>query len=200
MSRAIIGVDIDNVLCETSRCMVSYYNQLANDNLTLVDIKQYYIEEFVKPEWKEEFYKLFLHTEFWKTVNIIENAQKYINQLIEDDFRIIFITSTEPYNYYKKSKWLARMFPNINLRDSLISIKDKQITSAYVDTLIDDYPNNLIDRYDDYGNYLIADYKKIIFDYNGEYMWTKDFKCDNINSFRANNWYDAYCCIKGLYL
>ena len=192
ISKAIIGIDIDNVLCETSKCMIEYYNKLANDNLTIADINNYYIEEFVKTEWKDNFYKLFLDTKFWKTVTIIKDAQKYIHKLIEDDYRIIFITSTEPYNYYKKSNWLSRMFPNINLRDSLVSIKDKQMMSANIDFLIDDYPKNLENIYDNYGNYLTANYKKIIFDYNGQYMWTKNFKCDNVNSFRATNWCEVY--------
>ena len=76
ISKAIIGIDIDNVLCETSKCMIEYYNKLANDNLTIADINNYYIEEFVKTEWKDNFYKLFLDTKSWKTVTIIKDAQK----------------------------------------------------------------------------------------------------------------------------
>ena len=57
----------------------------------------------------------------------------------------------------------------INMKDSLVSLKDKQLMSAYVDVLIDDYPKNLEDIVDDYGNSLKANYKKIIFDYDEMY-------------------------------
>lgn len=172
--------------------MIDYYNKLSGDNLKIQYIKSCYIEDYVLPEWKENFYKLFLDKEFWKTVSVIEDSQKYINKLIEDGFRIIFITSTEPYNYYKKSKWLKRLFPNINLRDSLVSIKDKQLMSGCIDFLIDDSPFNLENKFDNYGNYLVAKYKKIIFNYNNTYNWTKNFECDNTNSFMALNWKQVY--------
>jgi len=171
--------------------MVDYYNSLSGDNLKFQDITDYYMEKFVNPVWQTDFYKLFLDTNFWKTVKIIDGAQEYVNQLIKDDFRVIFVTSTEPYNFYKKSKWLMRTFPNIDLRDSLISIKDKQLLS-YLDILIDDYPKNLIDKKDNYGNLLKAKYKKILFDLDGQYMWTKTFGYDNEDSFRAFNWDDVY--------
>lgn len=199
MSKAIIAIDIDGVVCNTGQAMINYYNKLSGDNLTLLDIKNYYIEEQVLPEWKKDFHKLFLDTKFWKTTIVIEDSQKYINKLIDNNYRIIFATSAEPYNFYKKSSWLKKIFPNINLRDSLVSIKDKQLLSNSIDLMIDDYPKNLENKYDDYGNYLIADYNKIIFDYNGEYTWTKNFECNNINTFRATNWEEIYKIIEEMY-
>ena len=198
MSKAIIGVDIDGVLCNTGQAMIDYYNSLSGDNLTLLDIKNYYIEEYVKPEWKKDFHKLFLDNKFWKTVKVINDAQKYVDKLIDNDYRIVLVTSTEPYNFYKKSRWLSRMFPKINLRDNLISCKDKQLMSSYIDILIDDYPKNLQNKYDNYGNYLTADYIKIMFDHNGQYAWTKEFKCNNVDSFRVHNWQETYDLICAL--
>ena len=192
MSKGIIGIDIDNVTCNTSSAIIDYYNKLSGDNLKLSDINEYYIENFVLPEWKDKFHKLFMDKKFWKTVNIIEDCQYYINKLIENGYRIVFITSTEPYNYYKKSKWLSRMFPNIDLRDSLISIKDKQLMSTYIDYLVDDYNKNLEDKFDNYGNFLEAKYRKIIFNCNDTYNWTKNFVCDGVNSFMALNWKQVY--------
>lgn len=187
------------MVCNTGQAVINYYNNLSGDTLKLSDIKEYYIENFVLPEWKDKFHKLFLEKNFWKTVTILDECQYYINKLIEDDFRVVFITSTEPYNYYKKSNWLHKMFAKINLKDSLVSLKDKQLMSAYVDVLIDDYPKNLEDTIDDYGNSLKANYKKIIFDYNGQYTWTKKFECNNIDTFRATNWEEVYKIIIKLF-
>jgi len=198
MSKLIIGVDVDNVICNTSETVLKYYNKRADDNLTTEDIKTYYIEDYVKPNWKDGFYNIFLNKTIWKNINEIKDCRKYINKLIENDYRIIFVTSTEPYNYYKKSKWLSKLFPNINIRDSLICIKDKQLLSGNIDILIDDCPKNLSDIIDNYGNKLTANYKKIIFDYEGKYGWTKSFKVDNVDKFKAYSWEDVYKKIIGI--
>ena len=198
MSKLIIGVDVDNVICNTSETVLKYYNKRADDNLTTEDIKTYYIEDYVKPNWKDGFYNIFLNKTIWKNINEIKDCRKYINKLIENDYRIIFVTSTEPYNYYKKSKWLSKLFPNINIRDSLICIKDKQLLSSNIVVLIDDCPKNLSDIIDNYGNKLTANYKKIIFDYEGKYGWTKSFKVDNVDKFKAYSWEDVYKKIIGI--
>ena len=70
---------------------------------------------------------------------------------------------------------------------------------SYLDILVDDYPKNLLDKTDGYGNLLTADYKKILFDLDGQYMWTKNFKCDNRDSFRAFNWNDVYDIVHKLF-
>lgn len=198
MSKAIIGIDIDNVCCTTTQAVLDHYNELANDNLVLTDVSNYYIEKFVKDEFKKDFYKIFLEPAMWKRIQLIPDSDTIINKLLSEDYRIIFVTSTEPYNFFKKSEWLGRIFPDFDLRSNLISIKDKQLISQ-IDLLIDDYPKNLQDKVDDYGNLMIANYKKILFDFDGQYMWTKDFQEDNVNSFRSYNWNDVYHVVHKLF-
>ena len=57
----IIGIDIDNVLCTTTKAVLSVYNEDAEDNLKVENIKSYYIENFVKSEFKENFYSYLIH-------------------------------------------------------------------------------------------------------------------------------------------
>ena len=39
----IIGIDIDNVLCTTTKAVLSVYNEDAEDNLKVENLKSYYI-------------------------------------------------------------------------------------------------------------------------------------------------------------
>ena len=62
----IIGVDCDNVLNNLTESVLKVYNEDYNDDLTPDDITDYYIENFVKPECKDNFYKLFTDKRVWK--------------------------------------------------------------------------------------------------------------------------------------
>lgn len=173
----IIGIDIDNVLNNLCEAVLSVYNEDAADNLKVKDIKTYYIENFVKLEFKENFNSYFLNRRVWKRIQLIEDCQKYIAKLFREGNEIIFITSTEPQNLPKKANWLKRNFPFINIRKALYSCPRKQYMSG-IDILIDDASHNLYN----------SNYKGIIFDY----PWNRNFKEDNINYFRAKNWKDIY--------
>ena len=54
-----IGIDIDNVLNNLCEAVLSVYNEEADDNLKVSDITKYNIENFVKPQYKDGFYKIF---------------------------------------------------------------------------------------------------------------------------------------------
>ena len=54
-----ICIDIDGVVNNLPETVIDVYNEDYNDNLTINDITKYNIENFVKPEAKENFYKYF---------------------------------------------------------------------------------------------------------------------------------------------
>ena len=172
-----IGIDIDNVLNNLCESVLLVYNEDSGDNLNINNITSYYIENFVKERFKENFKNYFLDRRVWKKIQIIKNCQKYIAKLYNDGNNIIFITSTEQENLQKKASWLKKNFPFLNIRKALYSCPKKQYMSG-IDLLIDDAPQN----------FYRAKYKGIILDY----PWNKEFKEDNINFFRAKNWEDIY--------
>ena len=45
-----IGIDIDNVLVNTTECVLEYLNERTGLNLKLKDIKTYSIEDYVPKE------------------------------------------------------------------------------------------------------------------------------------------------------
>ena len=182
----IIAIDIDNVLNNLCEAVLSVYNEDADDNLKSSDIRTYYIDNFVKPQYKDTFKHYFLDKRVWERIKLIKDCQKYIAKLFNKGHTIIFLTSTEPENLKKKANWLQRNFPYINIRKSLFCCPKKQYMSG-IDLLIDDCGSNLID----------AKYNGIILDY----PWNQDFVTDDKQFFRANNWkeiYEIVCSLSSL--
>ena len=173
----IIGIDIDGTINNLCECVLNIYNKDSGDNLKTSDITQYYIENFVKDEYKENFYKYFVDKRVWKLVEINKEAQYYINKLNSEGHEIYFVTSTEAENVKKQSDWLKRCFPNMDIRKRLIICHNKQLLSELT-FLIDDYQKNLLN----------GKYKKIIL----SYPWNIDFDCNSNGIFRANNWKEIY--------
>ena len=182
----IIGVDVDNVVYNTTECVLRVHEIDTGEHLEISNIKTYYIEKYVKEQYQKDFHKIFLDKRVWKQVELFKDCQLYISKLLELGHRIIFVTATDSLNFHKKFNFLQRHFPQINMRNNLICIKDKQLLKVGI--LLDDYSKNLSNITDDYGFNITADYIKFCFDY----PWNQDFKCDNINSFRICNWEDFY--------
>ena len=69
----IIGIDIDNTLNTLCKAVLSVYNEDAADNLKIEDIKSYYIDSFVKPEFKDNFKNYFIDRRVWKRIKLIKD-------------------------------------------------------------------------------------------------------------------------------
>lgn len=173
----IVGVDIDNTVNTLCEAVLSVYNEDSGDNLRPEDIKSYYIDNFVKPEFKDNFKNYFVDRRVWKRIKLIKDCQKYIARLYRDGHTIIFITSTEPENLKKKANWLKRNFPYLDIRKSLFSCPKKQYMAG-IDILIDDYEQNLID----------GKYHKILL----SYPWNESINIDEHGIYRAKNWKEIY--------
>ena len=177
----IIGIDLDNVLNNLCEAVLSVYNEDSGDDLRPENIHSYYIDNYVKPPYKDTFKNYFVDKRVWRRIKLMDDCQKYIAKLFSEGHTILFITSTEPENLPKKSNWLKRNFPYINIRKALFSCPKKQYMSG-IDILIDDAAHNLEG----------AKYKGIILDY----PWNQDFVTDNNQFFRARNWEEIYNIIK----
>lgn len=134
-------VDIDNVLIDTTAAVLAQYNEEYNDNLTMSDIKSYWMEQYVKPEAKESFHEIFLKKETWKRAKPIQGNVKAVQWLIDSNHDVFFVTSTWSDNLKKKSNFLKRCFKNIDIEDRLIKSSHKEIITG--DVMIDDYARNL---------------------------------------------------------
>ena len=138
----IIGIDCDNVVCNTTESVLAQHYADTGEKLTLDDIKSYYIENYVSDDYKDDFHLIFYKKEMWKRVKVIPHCVEVIKRLHDRGEEIYFVTSTEPQNVTKKARFLQRAFPFLDIRKCLITTHCKQMIG--VDILIDDYEMNLI--------------------------------------------------------
>lgn len=177
-----IAIDIDNVLNTLCEAVLSVYNEDSEDNLTMPDITEYYIEKFVKPEYKKTFWHYFLDKRVWKRIDVVDGCVEYIEKLHNEGYEIIFVTKTESANLPKKHGWLQRNFPFLDIRKCLYSCPVKQYVKC--DILIDDALSNLIGDREYYSICLAYPYNNV----------TKDIP----NFVRVNNWKEIYDTIHAL--
>ena len=149
----IIGIDVDNVVCNTTESVLAQYYADTGEKLTLDDIKSYYIENYVSDDYKDDFHLIFFKKEMWKRVKVIPHCVEVIKRLHDRGDSIYFVTSTEPQNITKKARFLQRTFPSLDIRKCLITTHCKQMIG--VDILIDDCVDNVVG----------ANYYSILMDY-----------------------------------
>ena len=172
----IIGIDCDNVVCNTTESVLAQHYADTGEKLTLDDIKSYYIENYVSDDYKDDFHLIFYKKEMWKRVKVIPHCVEVIKRLYDRGDSIYFVTSTEPQNITKKARFLQRTFPFLDIRKCLITTHCKQMIG--VDILIDDYEMNLIN----------GSYFGILMDY----PWNANFDdASDENIYRVNNWLEV---------
>ena len=171
-----IGIDIDNTICNSSHCVLNYVNERIGTKLQIRDITEYCMENFLPDEHKHLIPEAFHDKEMWKKVELFPAAKYYINRLINEGHDIYFVTATTFANVNKKSSFLKRHFPRLDIDKCLINIREKQLLNLHV--MIDDYLDNLI------GDRL---YYSILLDY----PWNQtDETIPNLS--RVKNWAEIY--------
>lgn len=171
--KMVIGVDIDNCILSTAEAVLEQHYADTGEKLTLNDIKSYYIENHVSEEYRDDFHLIFLKKEMWKRAKVIPNCVEVIKRLHNQGHQIYFVTSTEAKNVAKKSSFLQRTFPFLDIRKCLITTPYKQIIN--LDVLIDDCIDNVI----------FASYYSIIMDY----PWNHNYDdAGNDKTYRVFNW------------
>ena len=171
----VIGVDIDNCILSTTEAVLEQHYADTGEKLTLDDIKSYYIENHVSEEYRDDFHLIFLKKEMWKRAKVIPNCVEVIKRLHNQGHQIYFVTSTEAKNVAKKSSFLQRTFPFLDIRKRLITTHNKQMIKC--DLLIDDCIDNVLN----------ADYVSILMDY----PWNSTAIFDDASDdkiYRVFNW------------
>lgn len=176
-----IGIDIDNIIVNTTETVLKYINERIPVQLELEDIKEYRIENALPDQYKWIVEMAFHDSTMWRQVHLIHGVYDNIKKLYEDGHEIFFVTSTTATNFRKKLNHLNRtfdFFPEDYVRLHSISIYLKQLLK--LDILIDDCMTNLI------GNN--PEYKGICL----EYPWNYDNPC----IYRTDSWDKIYSIIE----
>ena len=136
-----IGIDIDDVLNNLTACVLEIYNQDAGDSLCLADITEYDMKQFVKPEYRDNFYKYFGDKRVWAILKPNTTAFNLLNKLHSEGHSIYFVTATHPLNVKRKYLWLNEQL-EWDCWDSLVVTKDKSLLTG-LDVFIDDSLDNI---------------------------------------------------------
>ena len=174
----VIALDCDNVITNTTACVLAQHYVDTGEKLTLDDIKGYYIENYVGDDYKDDFHLIFFKKEMWKRVQVLPHCVEVVKRLHDKGNEIYFVTSTEPQNVAKKARFLQRTFPFLDIRKRLITTHNKQMIKC--DLLIDDCIDNVLN----------ADYTSILMDYpwNSTAIFD-DASYDNI--YRVFDWLEV---------
>lgn len=180
-----IAFDVDNVLCNTTECVINYINErIPTVNLKMEDIKEYWMEKALPEEYRWIVPLAFEQSDMWKNVKLIDGAAEVIEKLYREGHSIYFVTATTAENFRKKLSFLQRSFPFLSehyIKWHSISIKEKQLLD--LDVLVDDYQENLIGK---------RTYTSLCYDY----PWNREIK-DNGDTFRrVYNWNQIYDVIQ----
>lgn len=174
-----IGIDIDNVITNTTETVLQYINaRLPGVHLKMGDVKEYWMEKIMPVGYGWIVPQAFSDKEMWKKVYMIDGAAKYIEKLFEEGHEIYFVTSTTPDNIRKKIKYLCRnlRLPDDYIYNHFINIVNKQLLN--LDILIDDYLENLTGS-------------RFYFSICLDYPWNRN-KADSDNFRRAYDWRHIY--------
>lgn len=146
----ILAIDIDNVLNQFTECVLDAYNNDSGDHLTISDITSYGMEEFILPEYRNDFHKYFLHAA--KYASAMPDAQECLERLAHAGYEVFVVTSTTCACINDKANWLMRNYPFIS-ESQIVRLHNKRLFKC--DIMVDDYLPNLIG----------GEYRKIIMDY-----------------------------------
>jgi 5'(3')-deoxyribonucleotidase len=143
-----IIIDCDSTLNNLIPVWVDIYNKTYCDNLYYQNITTYAIEEYVKPEYREQMFEL-LGTPglFSDMVEPVEDSERVV-QLLSNHYEIyIFTNCYTPYVANQKRIFFEKYFPFIKQENIFTPLDKRDIyknndifeTASY---MIDDYEEN----------------------------------------------------------
>lgn len=141
------------------------------------------MRQFFKNVSQDKFCDYFTDKRVWDNIKVLENCVATLKKYHDLGCEIYIVTATAPQNISSKAAWLQEQLPFLNMYDSLIVIKNKQMLGRGIDILIDDCVDNLVDGY----------YHKILFDYPWNRHGFESYE-SNIHAlyqkYRCKNWND----------
>lgn len=143
----IIGIDMDDTLYDFVSLVLDRYNNEYNDNVTVDDIKEWDIHQFLKPECKNVF--SFVDDGLFENITIEEDAKEFVERLFTKKHEVYFVTAGHPKTIQARDRLLKKSFKKFN-SENLIMCRQKNL--LHLDILIDDcadyFSSDLLYRYD----------------------------------------------------
>lgn len=129
-----IGLDVDDVLIEFNKHILSFVNERFNMNYKIENLTWDFNN--LQPEHREEAHKLFSCREFFKTLELPSYSKLLIKQLQDLELNVVLITSVHP----NVADLRYKMFEDLDV--DYIYTKRKDLVK--VDLLVEDSPTNAL--------------------------------------------------------
>lgn len=136
----IIAFDVDDVLADLVPAWLARYNKDYDDSLSTLDLQEWDVTKFVKPECGKKIYD-YLTADLYDDVKPIQGALEAV-QNARNIGQVVFCTSTLGRHAGRKLEWLNEHGFDVSHKE-YIECGNKGYLRA--DVLIDDCPKNLID-------------------------------------------------------
>jgi uncharacterized HAD superfamily protein len=173
MSRAVIGLDFDGTIAETIPLVIDLLNKRYNRNVSILDIKRYWFNDFfdlTHEELSEVFAEILVKNE---NVELVDPRIPYILNKFRNFADIYLVTASVARVEYLK-KWLEDKKIRIDGIENIVN-KTEFIKG---DVFIDDSPHNAHD--------IAASGKKVILLTKHHYVYGNEIEHKNI--IKASSW------------
>ena len=176
-----VGIDVDDVLMDTTAAWLQVHNEITGDNVTPDDVKSWDIAQYISKGSRETLFNILRQNEFWKNVGAVNDSITYLWKLIaeheDSEIDVYIATATYPDTAGAKIKRLLQHFPYIDER-KVVMTASKGVLN--IDLLVDDNPENLCS--------MPSGCVKILFD-RPHNRWCNE---SGIGAIRAHNWKEVY--------
>lgn len=144
MNKLTIAFDMDSTLCNIIDPWLEDYNKEFNDNLKPVDILEFNVKKFIKPEAKSKIFKYLTTKGFYKRVKPISDWVEEARYAYELGHNIVICTAAMNNTVMMQDKleWLEEHMSFIPERN-IMFVSNKGLLRA--DWLYDDKLENITD-------------------------------------------------------
>ena len=196
-NKIVVAIDLDDVLGNFLPQLLDYYNRTYNKQLELSHFKTlFYTDGFGLSKEEVDFHVFnFYHTEEFQKLLPFKDAQLVLKEW--KDFFTFNIVTSRPLELQKETQtWIDYHFPGVfsqiiccnhHFRDDSAShsvSKGHACAKMNAEWFIDDSFFHIESVINSHSSLK----KALLFDHNGEYLWSKSFNCDGKNIQRVLSW------------
>jgi len=137
----MIYLDMDEVICDFSRRLLTIYNKQYNKNIKITDIKEWSLEQYIGRKGIE----LFRQPGFFADLKPIQNSIETIKLLLKEGKEVFIISSpVNEYCVFDKYKWVKKYMPFFPIGNLiLVGNKNDLLKEIKGGILFDDCPRYL---------------------------------------------------------
>lgn len=174
--KVVVLIDLDDTMTRLTRTWCHRLNQMHGTNVSEEDIHGWKISDYFPELTEAQVFAPVHEDEFWREVEPMVDAPKYIKKLMDEGFEVYICTASFFDTIKSKFEYvLGRYFPFISWNQVIVT-KNKQLVNG--DILIDDGIHNLEG----------GRYKKVLM----SAPHNRDYDAESHGMTRVKSWEEAY--------